>query len=304
MIDRELYATRVRELNPSVVVRPASESDAQAFVDLFNASYKRKTTIEYCHWQFFDQTVPSALFVAADAGKIIGFFGVKIMPVFPGMRGGFTVDLLIHEDWRKRGIGWVLEPAVAEYCERHGASFMAALPNTFGNAAFKAMGWKSIAKIHTLIRQDGAPVSDASPKGVDENLIHFIKEASYLHWRFERHPLYRYANVEHSNGNFAVTKLFPDPGGKIFGDIVLVQADANVRYDLLKQVVHQLASEGVKEITLWALPHTAAYAQALSLGFVPAPQERYFCIRTLSADNDKVLGIRNWDLSECDSEIY
>jgi GNAT superfamily N-acetyltransferase len=311
MTRAEAYVSRVRELNPSVVVRQADYRDADAFVSLFNSNYKRKTSQEYFQWQFLDGPFPSKLFVAIERDQFIGFFGVKIMPTNSEMPAGFTVDLLIHDDWRKRGIAFLLEAEVRKYCEAKGVAFLAALPNAFGHAAFKALGWASIAKIDTLVhsshsKDQGQSVVPATLPGEfgAKKLFQFQKNEDYLNWRFNRHPIYQYNKIDDGKGSYAVTKLFTDIDGRKFGDIVYLHGNGSAKRELLKMALDKMESINVRETTLWALKHTQTYFDAVQINFIPVEQERYFCVRPFGVENNLLLDVTNWELSECDSEIY
>jgi GNAT superfamily N-acetyltransferase len=148
------YLERVREINPDIIVREAERTDGTHFVALFNSYYKRKTSIAYFQWQFFDTPYEAKLFTAFDDGKLVGYLGVKIYPLSGNILAGFAVDLLIDEPYRKRGIAYLLGAEIMDFCKSRGVAVMAALPNAYGNAAFKSFGWKSIAKIDTLVNYD------------------------------------------------------------------------------------------------------------------------------------------------------
>jgi GNAT superfamily N-acetyltransferase len=303
------YLERVREFNPDIIVREAGRNDGVHFVALFNSYYKRKTSDAYFQWQFFDTPYEAKLFTAFHDGKLVGYLGIKLYPLSGNIRAGFAVDLLIDEPYRKRGIGYLLGAEIMDFCKAKGIAVMAALPNAYGNAAFKSLGWKSIAKIDTLVNDDLSSVSLTDKENVlvnDDSLTRFTKDHQYRNWRYNNHPAYKYQTITLNEHNYAITKLFTDPvNGNVLGDIVEISCnDGQNQQVLLSKILDQMKTLNVRTLTTWALPHTPLYSFLAGQGFKIMPQERYFCIKLIDNSLEKLLHISNWDLEQCDAEIY
>jgi len=303
------YLERVREFNPDIVIREAERRDGAHFVALFNSYYKRKTSLGYFQWQFFDTPYEGKLFTAFHDNKLVGYLGVKIYPLSGNILTGFVIDLLIDEPYRKRGITYLLGAEILDYCKAKGAAVITALPNPYGNAALKSLGWKSIAKIDTLVNDDLSSISLAGKENTlvnDDSLTRFIKDHQYRNWRYDNHPAYKYETIMLDEHNYAITKLFTDPvNGNVFGDIVEISSnDGQNQQVLLSKILDQMKALHVRILTTWALPHTPLYSFLADHGFKTMPQERYFCVKLIDNKLEKLLHINNWNLEQCDAEIY
>lgn len=310
MADLYEYVKRIREFNPGITIREASLADGEQFVALFNSYYRRKTSLAYFQWQFFNTPFESKLFTAFHDDKLVGYYGVKIFPLSGDILTGFAIDLLIHEPYRKTGIVFLLEAAIIDYCKAKQVCVMSALPNAFGNAAFKSLGWKSIAKIDTLVLDDLNLGSFSTLRNsiVDYNdgLTKFIKDDQYRNWRFNSHPIYKYEPITLDEDNYTITKLFNDPvNGNVLGDMVDVSCTHPQKFELLlSTVLVQMKAKNVHTLTTWALSHTHLYFLLKELGFRTLPQERFFCVKVINSNLDKLYQISNWDLVQADAEIF
>jgi hypothetical protein len=310
MADLFEHIKRVREFNSDIIIREAVQADGEQFVALFNTYYKRKTNLAYFQWQFFNTPFESKLFTAFHDDKLVAYCGIKICPLSGDILTGFVIDVLTHEPYRKRGILFLLEAAIMDYCKAKRVSVMTVLPNAHGNAAFKSLGWKSIAKVDTLVIDDLNSIS-FNNKGntiVNNNspLTKFVKNEQYRNWRYNNHPIYNYEPIIFDNNNFAITKLFTDPvNGNKFGDIVEVSYTRVQNFELLlSKILVQMKAKNVHTLTTWALPHTPLYFLLKELGFKTVPQERFFCVKLIDSNLEKLYHIDNWDLAQSDAEIF
>ncbi len=322
------------EVNQGLNIRHAGPGDGPAFVALFNTYYKRKTSLEYFKWQFFHSPFESRLFTAFDKDRLVGIYGIKIIPLTNGIVTGFVVDVLIDESYRRRGIGHLLETEAENFCREKKAAVLSVLPNAAGNAAFKSYGWKSVAKIDTLVmdrpvlsESDNVPVLSESdnvpvlPEGAGvpagwidpiDPYIEFAKGREFREWRYDRHPVYKYENIALDNANFAITKAFTDPfNGNRYQDIVEIvyNGPAELRSLLGKIFEQEQAGQTGQTgqtgtLTVWALPHTPLFGFLSDLGFRALQQERFFCLKVLDQRIDWLYQVDKWNLSEIDAEIF
>ena len=301
---------RVKELNKYIIVRKAEIDDADIFVELFNKNYKRKTNSFYYKWQFFNDAYPSALFLAFESGELIGFHGVKVYNVTNLGKVAFAIDFLIHEKARKKGVAVLLDEYVRTFCLLNNVKSITALPNSQGNAAFRALGYKSLSKIDTL-------VYDLNFNSFDRNIditylknestkYSYYKDQKYINWRFELNPIYDYEHVQINEKCYAYIKVFTDPISRIScGDIVhVIYDDFENLIKLVQLCIQKLKIIGISSLTIWAMPHSNLFTTLAQFGFVIQQQERYFCVRDVVKTEIDQLDFLNWTLEESDAEIY
>jgi GNAT superfamily N-acetyltransferase len=310
MQDFSQYVSRIRELNPDVIIREAIREDGRDFVSLFNRYYRRKTSLEYFQWQFFDSPFVSKLFLALEGEKLIGYYGIKKYPLSIGINTGFAVDLLVDDSFRKKGIVYLLENEVMRFCHESSISVLTALPNAHGKAALKSLGWNVIAKVDTLINTElDKKINISSTNEWEEatSLVEFLKGNEYREWRFCRNPLYQYETITLNDNIFAITKTFSDPvSAKRYGDIVDISWDGNLRslQKLIFKIIADMKAKELSGITIWALSHTEQYNLFREVGFGILPQDRFFCVKLIESAPEELYDIKNWNLVQSDAEIF
>jgi GNAT superfamily N-acetyltransferase len=300
-----------KRINSDLTIRKATESDGSSFVNLYNQYYRsRKTSIEYFKWQFLDSPFDSQLFLVLQNDELIAYCGLKIYFLSNNLSTGFLIDFLIDEAYRKRGIACLLEDAITSYCRERDVLLLSALPNPFGNAAFKAMGWTTVAKLDSMVldlkENHLLTARKVKPQEVTEELVKFYKDEKYRSWRFDQSPVYSYEYVSKGKA-VAVTKLFLDSSnGSTCGDIVdiVVSEHEELAEPLIDEVIIYMNAKQVNTLTCWALPHTKLYAVLINKGFKRIPQNRFFSVKPLSSENEYLVSLNKWDLVEADSEVY
>lgn len=301
---------RVKELNKDIIIRKAGIDDADIFVELFNQNYKRKTNSFYYKWQFFNDAYPSALFLALESGELIGFYGVKVYKVTNIGKVAFAIDFLIHEKARKKGVAVLLDEYVRAFCHLNNVKSITALPNSQGNAAFRALGYKSLSKIDTLVYDLALNSFDRKKKinylKKESTKFSYFKDRKYLYWRFESNPIYEYEYVIINEKCYAYIKVFTDPISRIScGDIVhVIYDDFENLIKLVQLCIQKLKIIGISSLTIWAMPHSNLFTTLAQFGFVIQQQERYFCVRDVVKTEIDQLDFLNWTLEESDAEIY
>lgn len=310
MINNKEILERVKFLNSTITIRKAVESDGDIFVDLFNSYYKRKTTIHYFIWQFFESPYKSAIYLAFDKDLLIGFCGIKIYPLTNGLSTGFVIDFLIDEAYRKRGLAFLIDEHILNFCLDNNVACLSALPNNFGNAALKSLGFKTLSKIDTLFLDTSkwccSAYNISEPASLISEIVEFKKDDKFRGWRFDKNPLYAYIKVSLSDCCFAITKIYKDSvSNESFGDIVDMQfVSLKDALSLIHKVIEEMSKYSVTVITTWALPHTHLYKCLINNGFVEKEQERYFCLKPLNPEFERLKSIELWNLVEADAEIF
>ena len=233
----------------------------------------------------------------------------KISSLTNGAKIGFAVDFLIDEAHRKKGIAFLLEGAVQKFCLENNVSIITALPNIYGNSAFRSMGWKSLIKIDSLVLKNSNLVKFDSAVNIsytskENGFISFVKDEKYCFWRFDQHPIYKYESIKINKDVFAVIKKFEDSStGEIYGDIVDMHYTNSEFDNLFAAVLEKMKQMKINVITTWALPHTKLYQMLLERGFEAVAQERYFCVKYFG-DKPDYFDIENWNIVQIDAEIY
>jgi hypothetical protein len=301
---------RIREINSDIVIRPATQSDGQDFIDLMNRQYRRKKTIDYFAWQYTNPAVRTALFLAVHKERLVGCYGIILESMSTDVTCGFMMDLIIEPEYRNRGLFLLMEHEASTFALSEGAVAMAVLPNLDGrDAHVRVPRWRQVGIIKTLtaIPDQLAQRTSIAPEEAGE-LVYFSKSPEYRRWRFDSNPVYTYSRIGDGRDAFAVAKVFVDPvTHTAFGDIVDIECNLSESRNIervLVQACEFLKSKNVSEITLWGLPHTPTGKVARAMGFRESEQERYFCVKILKAGFEHLRDFHRWHLVEADSEIY
>lgn len=306
------FINRIKEINSDIIIRDASIADCTNFIDLFNSYYRRKKNSEYFSWQFFNDLVPTKLFVAYKNNELAATYALQLRHLNNLDYCTFTIDLLIKEKYRNRGLFYLLEEEAGKFSKNNKAIAIVSLPNLHGMNAHKAIyGWKNAGKINSLILKKVDFKSSFEEIDLHNNIfVFFSKSPEYRKWRFDDCPDYNYVLIEDKNHNQVYVKLFSDPiSGELFGDIVnyeFLDGKSNcMNYcSLIIRACEHLFAQDVKTITTWALPHTSYFKLFKHCGFQESLQERYFCIKVLHPDCNYLYNLSSWHLVQADSEVY
>ena len=308
----DAFVERIREINSKIDIRPACADDAKPFAELMNRQYRRKKKEEYFYWQFINPAIPTRLFVAYENDLFVGSYGIQVHTLSDSVQCGFTIDLLVREEYRNRALLVLFEEEGLKFAMEQGAQVMTSLPNFDGMRAHTGLRtWRHIGTVKTYTLPNASVVEDKEmpeQKASGEGLVYFSKSDGYRNWRYKLNPEYEYTYVKLDTGEFAVTKLFKDPVTNTrYGDIVDFECDLQDRKllrGLFLKACMSLKGEGVKAITTWALPHTPLSGVVESLGFIETQPERYFCFKALRPEREHAYDFSRWHLVQADSEIY
>lgn len=308
----DAFIERIREINAAINIRLAHAEDAKPFTSLMNRQYSRKKKEEYFYWQFMNPSIPTRLFVAYENNIFVGSYGIQVHTLSDSVLCGFTIDLLIREEYRNRALLVLFEEEARKFALERGAQVMTSLPNFDGMRAHKGLKtWKNIGivKTYTLLKAEIAGDNERPERRVSgEEFVYFSKSDSYRFWRYNQNPEYEYTFIKLDSGEFAITKLFKDPVTNIkYGDIVDFECglqDRKLLRELFLKACMSLKEEGVEAITTWALPHTPLSEVVESLGFTETQPERYFCFKAINPEREQAYDFSRWHLVQADAEIY
>jgi len=116
----DAFIQRIREINARINIRPASAGDSRPFTDLMNKQYRRKKKEDYFYWQFMRPQVPTRLFVALENDLFIGSYGIQVHTLSDSVLCGFTIDLLVREEYRYRALLVLFEKEAERYAVEKG----------------------------------------------------------------------------------------------------------------------------------------------------------------------------------------
>ncbi len=298
--------------------------DGEDFCALYNSFYRRRVTLAYYDWQFFQAPFPCRLCVAEIGGRAVGFYGLQIRPAGrPGVGTAWTIDIMIHPDYQDRG----LFRRLAAFAEGQARTFRPVARLVMANSAgadahLHGLGWRLIE----VIRDSSAPSRPRRrPVSPDfscrraarppERIASWGSESfgvrrdrAFLEWRFSRHPIHGYEQfVVGRDGRecgYMALKTFEDPAsGERSGDVVeLICRDDNedLTAEMLEFVLDHFHRAGVSTVTLWPGRGDAAAAA----GFAETSRQRFFCGAAFEAAHEKLSDFASWRVTMADAELY
>ena len=333
----EQFVKRIQELTAHFHIRqgqPTSQ-DANAFVELFNATYSRKVTEAYYFWQFFQSPVQGACLFAEDDKRVVAVYGLRPL-CYHALHDccvGLAVDLIVAPELQRTGLFARLEGEMEALAAALECVCIYAAAN---EAAYRprvsTLDWTSMGRMTTFVlstalvdkRPGRFSFTSASEFGVEiEEIYQSFRRAHpglamaqrtshYLNWRFASNPWYSYdlfiAQRHDEPFGYLVLKTFRDPEtNQAFGDIVdLLWADEDA--DALAEMLHfalgHFHAQGVPQATIWLQTNTLLDQIGRDLGFVETEQKRYFCCKVLDERYAWLKDPKRWFITMADSEIY
>jgi hypothetical protein len=312
MILNPLLIDRVKKINNQIKFRVANLNDADDFVSVFNNHYKKRTNKEYFKWQFIDSPYPTRLFVAFDDKKLIGFCGVKILELQNNKKQiGYIIDLLISNEYRKRGIQILLFEKIFQYANTFSVCCIISLPNYYGNNSLNSIGFKTLTKVDSLVLNIDNYVSKNTQGLVyqeynNRSFLSVKKNETYFNWRFFEHPNNNYDKLNLNEYTFAFVKIYKDiHNEKVYLDIMdIIFSDILSLEKLFDKIIYFSKRNSILNLTIWAMPGSILNNFLIAKGFKLEPRERYFSVYKRMEINIEIENINSWNLSQSDSETF
>lgn len=302
---------RIKEINKNLIIRKANPTDSSGFTSLMSEHYPRKNNEKYFFWRFFSCPTPSILYViTTKEDVVVGAYGLNIFTLTNGKRCGLTVDLIISDQYRNRGLLFLLENEIKVFTKKNNCPYLLCIPNAIGMKAHaKIEGWQIVGTIPKLVlKQDKRNLLKDYPnnKIIDKKIISFEYSKPLLHWRFNENPEYKYLHIK-VGGSQSYIKIFYDTTKKMpVGDIVYYTSSLKSGSEFSKLIdisVQKLRSMNAQEIITWCNKNSSLFKVLLSKGFVSENQPRYLCVKPLSLmEADPALF--NWQILPADSEVF
>lgn len=301
---------RIEELNEGLIIRKADLTDSVGFTSLMRKYYYRKGNEKYFQWRFFSCPKPSILYViTTKENVIIGAYGSNIFTLTNGKRCALAVDLIISDQYRNRGLLFLLENKIKAFAKKNDCAYLLCIPNILGMKAHtKIEGWQMVRTIPKLVlKPDKLNSLKDDPKGkiIDKN-ISFEYSKTSLHWRFDENPEYQYLDIKLGSSQSYI-KIFCDTTKKIrLGDIVYYSSSPSSKSEFSKLIdmsVKKLWIMNAQQIITWCNKNSSLFEVFINLGFVLEDQPRYLCVKSLSlTETDPVL--LDWQVLPADSEVF
>src|SRR3989344_7747525 len=117
------------KVNKTITIRPLTVKEAGFFIEIMNNYYDRKKNSEYFKWQYF--SYPKSLYYGAfDKDKYLGGFGIQLQKLKYHDRKitiGKGLDIIIHPNFQKKGIGTLLNFAFEKWAKKNNADALIVL---------------------------------------------------------------------------------------------------------------------------------------------------------------------------------
>lgn len=281
-----------------LVLRPLTAGDTTAMSELMGRYHARRRGPEHFLWYYFETPVAAVATGAFEGDRLVGMFGLQRKPIHGG-DGHIDqlCDLVVETDYRGHGLFRRLWEQACQYLDSGGPQCVIANPSGAA-ACVRKLGFEQLFQLdHLLLTAPPRAGEVRSPS--QGKLFSLTLTGEAADWRFRSHPQFVYEFFGDSPEEEVVVKLFRDPEGLLYGDIVRYRLPRGG--PLLAEACRHLFSQGCRVITCWALPHTPWRQPLLDLGFEARLQERFFCVRTTEPE---LRVPENWHLMSADTEHF
>ncbi|MEW6376476.1 MAG: GNAT family N-acetyltransferase [Thermodesulfobacteriota bacterium] len=157
-------------------VRDGNEKDMEEILslrrDAFGEMEKDKLDPRFWWWEFMEGPYGKAfIYVVEDQDKIVGHFADlprQFLLRGKAVRGTLSVDLMVHSDYRRRGIFQAMGRYAIQRIKNENALFMMSYPIRRETIqGFKKMGWEEVIELPVLVH----PIKFS---GIVNRYLHFL----------------------------------------------------------------------------------------------------------------------------------
>lgn len=316
-----------------IIYREFVAGDEQKILDLFNHVFNRNWSLPRWTWANKDNPNGHTYFeLALNDQEIIGqSAAVPLSFNHEGkiMKTTRVQNVMVHPDFRKRGIFIKTLKDITESLRKRGEDFIITFPNDSSFPAFMKADYSHLFDMFTY----NLPI-DSLEKNINQNLKFEISEEvvfnqkardmisshltsfkifnnrclNYLNWRYHRNSTNKYALTKISRGDeqigFAVCKPYFD-GNSI--DLVefLVENNKNTIESTLNSIFDFYKKTDIKSFNLWSEEHYPMHPILLDLGFRKTEQATHVVYNSLSPRTSQQCDkIGSYYLSMGDSDVY
>lgn len=310
-------------MSETIHVRPYADADLPEVLDVMRAALGEtallERTPELFAWKHFDNPFGRSLVLVADAGdRIAGLRAFMrwrlVTPSGRQLSCVRAVDTATHPDFHRRGIFRRLTLEAVDAARADGVDLIFNTPNPKSRRGYLSMGWADVGPVGVMIRPhlrwlrrgdhaidtgrlepvpEGVDGADRAPRG-----LRTPRSATYLEWRFRRHPTARYF-CHRDSGALAMVRPNVRNGRRemVVSDVIGSRPGP---------VMRRAAAGGGTDYTVaWFSRGTPERRAALRSGLLPVPRKQALWLvanplRDLDLD---VSDLTAWDLALGDLEL-
>lgn len=284
---------------PDVVMRSFRRGDEPAIVDLYNLVFPGHRTAERWHWECAENPRGFANCGLAFAGeRLVGHsVGIPLRFRWHGREIDVvrTQNVMVHPDFRRRGILPATLDAMAEDVMRRGVEIAIGFPNQRSLPSLVGScnhSYEHLFDIPTYTAPLNGQIMNAEKCGtitiedasrgfteedvdfMTRSLAHYeivsVRDKAYLEWRY--HPRsgkrYRIVRAFENGAQKGLAVVKPYEPTKTIDLVELLFDDDRIFLAALREIGEQYASEGVSAMSTWSMPHYPLHARLADLGFV------------------------------------
>ncbi|HYK02996.1 MAG TPA: GNAT family N-acetyltransferase [Thermoanaerobaculia bacterium] len=292
--------------------------------DLFARAFSRTLPAGYLAWRFGTNPYED-VFVAIEVEGDRAVASACTSPCLvswdgTAVRAGLATTSMTDRAYEGRGLFTKLTAACYDAMRESGYAMTYGFPNPNSHYPFtKKLAWTDIYEIPTMRLELAGTAASAVTSRYDDAfdlryrtappigaLIHVVKDATWLRWRYAAHPANEYRNLVLAAGDdvssFCVLKAYQDSV-----DIVDFQAASPEEgAELLRQAIAHAKGEGRTGINCWAPRHHFMHVLCQRAGFLKREPIAYFGARPFiePADAAAFSSYSNWFVQMGDSDVF
>lgn len=306
--------------SPEVRIRSFERGDEGAVLDLYNHVFPGLRTDERWRWECEENPRgPAELGLAFSGERLVGHsVAIPLRLRWHGrdLDAVRTQNVMVHPDFRRRGILPATLDAIAEGVKRRGVEMAVAFPNDrslpsmVGSCRHRYQHAFDIptytaplaGRILNADRRGAITVEDAAG-GFTEVDVAFmarslaryeivsVRDRAYLDWRYHRRSgkSYRIVRAFQEGAQKGLAVIKPYWPTKTIDLVELLFDEDALLLAALREIGERGAGEGASAMSTWSMPHYPLHARLVELGFV-VERSTHFIIAPLSPQRSIRLG--------------
>lgn len=329
--------------------RPATPKDKPAIIDLLKKSLGESTIPKseaLWSWKHEQNPFGSSYVLLAEENETL--VGLRAFMKWEWIWNGQTyrsiraVDTATHPDYQGKGIFKKLTLRQIEDCKQQGIAFVFNTPNTQSKPGYLKMGWVEQGKLplkfkllrplslayYKLMknRKPSANESHSLPpqawpfdtidllknESAKTNLISTRITSSYISWRYENNPLFRYSYITDNSNYLVIFRIKEHSFARELRivEFILLNPGADLKTlskPIRKQVLQFCNDNNLDFISVSGLQYSSYKACFSWMGLIPVRAlGPSITLRDLNMNErfPDLLNINNWSYSLGDLELF
>src|SRR3989344_2911058 len=321
-----------RNNQDEVTYREFRESDEKDILDLFNHVFNRDWPLSHWTWENKDNPHGHTYFnLAMNNQKIIGQSAAVPLSFNHEGRAVKTTrvqNVMVHPDFRKRGIFSQTLKRLTEYLKAKGEDFIITFPNDSSLPAFMKLDYTHLFEISAY----NMPF-DSLEKDTDKELRFEINEEpkfnqkdmdfmssqlkqfkifnnrdlNYLNWRYSKDSTKIYSLTRVFKGEKQVGLAVSTPylqNKEVDLAEFLVEDNKNTIKSTLNSISKIYKKDGLKSFKVWSEEHYPTHQTLINLGFKKTRQTHVVCKSLSDKTSQYCNKADSYYLSMGDSDVY